>query len=118
MLRTLCLAASTASVALALVPVDKPAVPVAVVPPLTRDTFLTHQNQLPGAMTCQWGALQEGGSPNFVHMKTVTFAKSAQFGVPKLGLWMPKHINGDHFFHANEGGREKMLIIVTIKAKC
>ena len=113
--------------ALALVPVDKPAVPVAVVPPLTRDTFLTHQNQLLGAMTCQWGgtaSLQpwrfkpEGGSPNFVHMKMVTFAKSAQFGVQKLGLWMPKHINGDHFFHANEGGREKMLIIVTIKAKC
>ena len=35
-----------------------------------------------------------------------------------MGLRMPKHINGDHFFHANEGGREKMLIIVTIKAKC
>ena len=40
-------------------------------------------------------------SPIFGHLKTNTYSKSAQFWVPKMGLWAPESKNGDHFFHAN-----------------
>ena len=67
----------------------------------------------------KWSSFLVSGTQStvFWHPKLGTFGKSARFQVLKMGLWMPKNENGDHFFtptSPQNGGIDICVVLLSL----